>query len=65
MRRIDFDCCERCSETAVGPNADGNLLCEDCLFAELVDESQPRRRANNRCLDWEEIEREFRRSSLP
>lgn len=33
-----FGECEKCSETAIGFNDDGDALCSDCLFETTCDE---------------------------
>lgn len=30
--------CDRCAETAIGYTDDGDALCEDCMFMEMMDD---------------------------
>lgn len=33
--------CDRCPETGVAYDSDGEWLCEDCIFSDAVDEAMP------------------------
>ncbi len=34
--------CSRCSEDGVGYNDHGDMLCEDCMFDEVIEEMMPK-----------------------
>jgi hypothetical protein len=34
--------CSRCSEPGIGCNGNGDILCEDCMFEEVIEEQMPK-----------------------